>query len=387
VSVRMENQGDLLLIPGPTPVHPFILNSLSLPTLSHTSPVFGAEFRQVLSDLKEIVDCCWGEAFLIPGSGTLAMEAALLNTVAPGERLLVLSQGYFGERMAAIAGAFGLDHDLLQSEPRKAVAPERLKEALLRRDYAAVAATHVDTATGVCAPIREYARVLQGFRSLFLVDGVCSTGGIEEKMDSWGLDVVLTAAQKCFGAPPGLAVLVLSERAMEKRKKMGSIPAYSADLLNWLPVMRDPAKYFSTPCVNEIRAFREALRMALAEGLKNRFARHSRMADAVRSAMRSWGFSFYPEEEFLADTLSVVRYPAGIEDGPFRRELRKHGVVVAGGLGNLAGSVFRMGHMGNLTGGQVLFALEAVEKTLKALGYSVKPGAGIEAARSRFDIP
>ena len=152
--------------------------------------------------------------------------------------------------------------------------------------------------------------------------------------------------------------------------------------MNWLPIMRDPSKYFSTPCVNEIRAFYESTKIILEEGMANRFIRHSRLARAIRAALQKLGFSFFTQEPYLADTLSVVNYPEGIEDRSFRKILNENGVIVAGGLAGLAGKVFRMGHMGNLSSAQVYFAIEAVEKTLQSLGWQLERGAGIEAARS-----
>lgn len=370
------NQEKLLLIPGPTPVHPRILNALSQPTVSHVSPILVDEFKEALVNLKSIVYCLKGEPFIVAGAGTLAMEMALVNTVAEGEKVLVLSQGFFGQRMANIAESFGLGCDVLQGKERQAVEPGQLEDRISRQDYAAVAATHVDTATGICAPIRDYAEIVKDRDPLFIVDGVCATGGIEERMDEWGVDIVLTAAQKCFGVPPGLAVLVVSERAIEKRKRMASIPAFYSDLLNWLPIMRDPSQYFSTPCVNEIRAFHEGTKIMLEEGMASRFERHARTAQIIRAALLGFGFSFVPEAPYLADTLSVVRYPGGIEDGTFRETLAENGVIVAGGLGHLKGKVFRVGHMGNLSLSQVDFALAALKKTLASLGFSNKESSG-----------
>jgi len=372
----------LLLIPGPTPVHPRIINSLSLPTVSHVSPTLVTELKEALSNLKKIVFCEKGEPFIVAGAGTLAMEMALLNTVAKGERLLVLSQGFFAERMAQIAQTFAHDYDIIESEWGKAVLPEELEKKITENKYAVVVSTHVDTCTGACAPVKGYADVLKDKDILYIIDGVCATGGIEERMDDWGVDVILTAAQKCFGAPPGLAILVVSERGMEKRKAINSIPAYYSDLLRWLPIMKDPTKYFSTPCVNEIRAFYESTKIMLEEGIEQRFIQHTHIAEAIRAALKALGFAFFPEEPFLADTLSVVNYPEGIEDKSFRSTYLENGVVVAGGLGELAGKVFRMGHMGNLSVSQVCFALEALEKTLSSLGYEFELGSGLKAAKS-----
>ena len=371
----------LLMIPGPSPVHPRILNSLSIPTVSHVGPELVAEMKKALDNLKTIVFSEKGEPFIVSGAGTLAMEMAVLNLIVKGEKFLVLSQGFFGERMVQIARSFGLDCDLLESEWGNAVVPEELEAKLREKEYKALVSTHVDTCTGACAPIKDYADILKEYSLHFIVDGVCATGGIEERMDDWKIDVILTAAQKCFGVPPGLAILVVSQRAMEKRRQMEEIPAYYSDLLNWLPIMKDPSKYFSTPCVNEIRAFYEATRIVLEEGVEKRFLRHARVARAIRTALAELKFSLFTQESFLADTLSVVNYPEGVEDQAFRKTLSENGVVVAGGLGETAGKVFRMGHMGNLSASQVLFAVDALERTLTSLGYSFQPGSGLGAAK------
>ncbi len=377
----------LLLIPGPTPVHPRILNALSLPTVSHVSPILVEELKEALENLKKIAFCKDGEPFIVAGAGTLAMEMALLNTVKRGEKMLVLSQGFFGERMKDIAQSFDLGCDILQSPWGKAVLPEELAEKMANERYSAVVSTHVDTATGACAPVKDYAEILANFESLYLIDGVCATGGIEERMDDWGIDVILTAAQKCFGVPPGLAVLILSRRAMDKRRTMAAIPAYYSDLMRWLPIMKDPSKYFSTPCVNEIRAFNEGTKIILEEGMEERFLRHKRVAKAFRTALVRLGFSFYTDEAFLADTLTVCYYPEGIEDKTFRSTYATNGVIVAGGLGDVAGKVFRMGHMGNLSNSQVHFAIAALETTLSTLGYGFDPRSGIDAAREILEAP
>lgn len=366
----------LLLIPGPSPVLPRILDTLAKPTVSHVGPEMVHDLREACDNLKRIVFCEEGQPFIVSGAGTLAMEMALLNTAGPSDRVLVLSQGYFGRRMADICGAFGIECEIVESEWGKAVVPEDLERRIAERSYNVVVCTHVDTATGTCAPVEDYAAVLDRTGSLFIVDGVCATGGIPERMDAWRLDVVLTAAQKCLGTPPGLAVLVLSALALEKRRGLDRIPAYYSDLLRWLPVMQDPTKYFSTPCVNEVRAFAEGTRIILEEGLDERFERHELFASALRAGLAALGFTFFTDPRFLAPTLSVVRYPEGVEDKAFRAALSAEGVVVAGGLAQTAGQVFRMGHMGNLTSAQVRFAIEAVEGTLGKLGFRFEAGAG-----------
>jgi alanine-glyoxylate transaminase/serine-glyoxylate transaminase/serine-pyruvate transaminase len=374
----------LLLIPGPSPVHPRILAALAAPTVSHTSPELAADMSAALDNLKKIVFTKTGEPFVLAGAGTLSMEIALLNVASKSDRILVLSQGYFGDRMGQICQSFGLTHDLLQARWGRAVLPEELEARLREKSYSVVIATHVDTGTGACAPVEDYARILRGSGILYIVDGVCATGGIAERMDDWEIDVILTAAQKCFGAPPGLAICVFSERAMAKRKSFASVPAYYSDILRWLPIMKEPSKYFSTHGVNEIRAFSVATTMMLEEGMEARFARHKKSARAIRAALSALGFGFFTEEPFLAETLTLATYPSGVEDLAFRSTLYQNGVLVAGGLGETAGKVFRMGHMGNLSRDQIFFALDAMENALASLGYRFKKGAGAQTVRAEL---
>jgi alanine-glyoxylate transaminase / serine-glyoxylate transaminase / serine-pyruvate transaminase len=374
----------LLLIPGPTPVHPRIINGLSFPTVSHVSPVFVKEFKEALLNLKRIVFCESGEPFILAGAGTLSMEMTLVNLLDRGDKVLVISQGYFGQRMKDIAETFGYPCDILQSPWGKAVEPDQVEKQLEQQKYSLVISTHVDTATGACAPVDKYAEVVRDNEALFAVDGVCATGGIEERMTDWGVDVILTAAQKCFGVPPGLAVLIFSDKAMDQRKSIPSVQAYYGDILNWLPIMKDPSKYFSTPCVNEIRAFCEGTRVMIDEGMKVRFKRHDKIGRAIRAGLKSLGFSFFTDEEYFADTLSVPIYPPGVEDSSFRTKLAENRVVVAGGLGKLKGRVFRIGHMGNISYSQVEFAVSSIEKTLSEIGYKFHVGSGVQAAKEIF---
>jgi aspartate aminotransferase-like enzyme len=374
----------LLLIPGPSPVHPRILDALAAPTIAHTSPEMAADMTAALDGLRTIVSSAAGEAFIITGAGTLSMEVAILNVAGPGDRVLILSQGYFGDRMEQICRSFGIAHDVLRAPWGSAIAPEALAVRLRETRADIVSVTHVDTSTGACAPVEAYGRVLKESGILYIVDGVCATGGIDERMDEWGIDIVLTAAQKAFGAPPGLAICVFSERAVGKRKSLPSVPAYYSDILRWLPIMKDPKKYFSTHGVNEIRAFAEAVKMMLEEGMPARFARHQRTARAFRSALAALKFSMFTETLYLADTISVPVYPAGVDDAAFRTVLGRNGVVVAGGLAETAGKLFRLGHMGNLSRDQVLFAVEAVEKTLAELSYPFAAGSAVAAARAEL---
>jgi alanine-glyoxylate transaminase / serine-glyoxylate transaminase / serine-pyruvate transaminase len=377
----------LLLIPGPSPVLPRILDILARPTVSHVGSDMIEATRQALENLKRIVFTRDGQPFLLSGSGTLAMEVALLNLARPEGRLLILSQGYFGERMGEIARAFELEHDLVQSPWGTIVSPAELVRRLSARPYDLVVATHVDTGSGGCAPVRDYAAAARAAGALFVLDGVCATGGLEERMDDWGLDVVLTAAQKCIGAPPGLAIDVFSPAALARRRSLRGVKAYYTDVLRWLPVMDDPRGYFSTPCVNEHRAFAEATRVMMEEGMENRFRRQARLGRAARAGLAAAGLGLLTESVCHADTLSVVRYPEGVDDAAFRAAYVRHGVQVAGGLASTAGRVFRMGHLGNLTDGQLIFAFEAFEAAWREIGRGGDAGRSAAAVRAVLTEP
>jgi aspartate aminotransferase-like enzyme len=370
----------LTMIPGPTPVHPRILGALARPTVSHLAPEFVEAFRAAIADFRWLCQSGEGQPFIVAGGGTLSMEMALVNVVAPGEKILVVSQGYFGDRCAELAGAFGILSDVVRSEWGRAVAPEELAARLAAGSYAAVMITHVDTSTGTAAPAVSYCELLRGRKELVILDGVCATGGINEPCDTWGVDVVLTAPQKAIGAPPGLAICLFSPRAMARRRERASVPAYYADVLRWLPIMEDPGRYYSTPCVNEIFALAEALRMVRAEGLSARFARHAAIAGAFRAGLEALGLALFTAPDCRADTLSVALLPPGVEDAPFRKAMAARGVVVAGGLGPIAGKAFRVGHMGNIGPAEVAATLVALEGSLRSLGVAVAPGAAIAAA-------
>jgi alanine-glyoxylate transaminase/serine-glyoxylate transaminase/serine-pyruvate transaminase len=370
----------LTMIPGPTPVHPRILAALARPTISHLAPATVEAFREALRDFRTLCRSDSAQPVIVSGGGTLAMEMALVNLVRPGERLLVISQGYFGDRYGELASAFGIEVEMLQAEWGSAVRAEEVARALSRGAYRAVTMTHVDTSTGTCAPVEEYCALLRGREAFAILDGVCATGGVDERFDEWGVDVLLTAPQKAIAAPPGLALCLFSERAVARRRQLGQVPAYYADLQRWLPIMADPARYFSTPPVNELFALQEALAMALGEGLERRFARHRTLAAALRAGLATLGLDLFTGTEWLAPTLSVLLFPPGVEDARFRHELAARGVVVAGGLGAIAGRAFRLGHMGNIAAAEVACVLQAMEDALAAAGARVVPGSALAAA-------
>jgi len=372
----------LMMIPGPTPVDQSILEALGRETVSHLDPRLVETLKETLKNLKTIVMTEKGQPFTIPGTGTLAMETALVNSLKERERLLVISHGFFGDRFAEIAQSYGFEVEVLAAEWGEIVEVEKIAQKLKEKRYAALTLTHVDTSTGVCAPLKEVSKVVREFpETLFIVDGVCATGGIEERMDEWGIDVLFTANQKALGVPPGLANLVFSEKALERRNSLGKISAYYMDVNRWLPIMREPgSNYFATHAVNMVNALHQGLKIVLQEGLEERFSRHRRFALAFHQGLEALGFKVLPAPEIRANTVSTVLYPSGIEDSAFRERLFKNGLLVSAGKGVLARKIFRLGHMGNITENEVVATLSIIERTLTEFNYHFSLGSGISAA-------
>jgi alanine-glyoxylate transaminase/serine-glyoxylate transaminase/serine-pyruvate transaminase len=370
----------IVAIPGPTPVREEILAALAEPTYGHGQPEFVEIYRRAIASFRAIVAA--HEAVVIGGSGTLAMEMALVNCLQPEDSLLVVTHGVFGDRFAQIARRLRWNvRTLAPAQPGQAVDPGDLAEVLRSGGFRAVTVTHVDTSTGVRAPVEAYADVLRSSDAYFILDGVCATAGLPEPMDAWGVDYLVTTSQKAIGVPPGFAMLGLSERALDRRAEMGeSIGAYYADIANWLPVMRDPSGYFATPPTNMVVALERGLQLIEREGLAARYARHERQGQAMRAAWAALGLQILAAPGFEAPTLSVLRYPQGVDDAAFRAAAERDGVFLAGGVGPLKGHVFRVGHMGNMTRGEMLSVAAAVESALAACGRAPSAGAGVGAA-------
>jgi len=375
----------LLMIPGPTNVDPAVLRMLSKPTLAHTDPQFVEIFKEALENLKQVF-MTKHHVFAIAGSGTLALEIGLANILEPGDRVLNVVTGYFGDYFVKISKAHGSTSAVLEAPWGKRVEPDQIKETLKENNYKAVTVTHVDTSTGVVNPIREIGQIVkENSEAFYVVDTVCSLGGMEVRVDDWKIDACVSGSQKCIGLPPGLALLSMSDRTLdllENRKT--PVGMWYGDIKNWLPIMMDPSKYFATPPVNMIYALSESLKAILAEGLEQRFGRHHIMAEAFRAAIEALSIRLVADSDCRADTLTAAYYPEKIEDASFRSEMRKRGVVVASTIGPIRGKGFRVGHMGNVCENDVLSTIGAIETTLEHLGYKFCLGAGLTAAGDKL---
>ena len=377
----------LFLNPGPTPIARAVQSEM----LREISPAFGdrefiRDFRQLVTDLKAVAGTA-GQAYVLAGSGTMAMEMAVANVTKRGDAILVVSHGYFGDRFAALSRRKGLSVDLLQSPWGDIVPLEAIERQLAQKPYAALAVTHVETSTGVRAPVEGIARMLRtrSPSTLLIVDGVCAVAGEQMEMDRWGVDVLFCSSQKAFGVSPGLALLWAGPRALDRRQSLGNIPEYYMDIANWPPDMHDSGAYFSTPPIHLIWAMQKSVRLILEEGLGSRAERHRRMAGALCAAVESLGFRPLPRPEIRASTLSTFLYPDGADDPAFRAALAEEGVFIAGGLGGWAGRMFRVGHMGSVDAHDLLAAVAAIERTARRLGLSVSPpGAALAVFQQKI---
>jgi aspartate aminotransferase-like enzyme len=359
------------MIPGPTPVVRSIQDQMGRETVAFGDPGFVNDFKELLADLKDLWKAS-GEVFVVAGTGTMAMEMAIANTLKAGDNLLIVSHGFFGDRFIELAERKGIKADVIKSEWGKIVPVEEIEKKLGEKKYHAVTVTHVDTSTGVSAPVDEIGQMMKKFpETLYIVDGVCASAGEREYVDEMNIDVLLTGSQKAFGVAPGLEMLWASQKAIERRKEIGTIPEYYVDFEKWLPVMHDTSKYYATPAVNMVWALKESVRIIKEEGIENRYDRHIKVGRAMQAALEEMGFGILAEKENRAVTLSNVLYPEGLNDLEFRTILAEEGAQVAGGLGAYAGKMFRLGHMGNVDMHDMVGALSAIERTLFRMGVDV----------------
>jgi len=375
------------MIPGPIEFEPEVLRALGAPTTSHVAPNFIETFGHALEQMKMVWKSPSGQAFIVAGTGTLAMDLAGANLIEPGDRALVISTGYFGERFAALLKRYGAEVKIIKSEVGGVVETKKIENELKSANYKLLTFTHVDTSTAVRVDPEPIGKLGQKYNVLTILDGVCSVAGEEIKQDEWGIDVTLTASQKAIGVPPGLALLVASPRAIESWKNRKTpVLNYYADWTNWLPIMnaysdRKPS-YFGTPAVNLVAALEVSLKLILEEGMEGRILRHQKMAYAIRQSLKAMGLKMIPKNDLIsANTLTAPYYPQGVDGGNLLTEINKSGVILAGGLlPEIRGEYFRIGHMGAVNQGDVLATIGAIESALEKCGHQFEQGIGLRTA-------
>lgn len=338
----------LLLGPGPSNVHPRVLQALSLPLLGHLDPEFLVIMDGVRSMLQEVLQTKNELTFPISGTGSAGMETCLANLIEPGDEVVVCVAGVFGVRMCDIVERCGAHLIRVDAEWGHPIQPGQVREALKGRTPKLVAIVHAETSTGVLQPLEEISQLVHEAGSLFLVDAVTSLGGVEVRVDEWGIDALYSGTQKCLSAPPGLAPVTFSPRAVE------IIGGRKSKVQSWYLDMTMVRKYWGaerfyhhTAPISMIYALYEALRLVLEEGLQNRFQRHRENHELLREGLSSLGFKFVVEPQYRLPELNAVCIPEGIEDLSARRRLlNEFNIEIGGGLGAFAGKVWRIGLMG-----------------------------------------
>jgi alanine-glyoxylate transaminase/serine-glyoxylate transaminase/serine-pyruvate transaminase len=363
----------LLMIPGPIEFEPAVMQAVGSATTSHVAPDFIGSFGHALEMMREVWLSPTGQPFIIAGTGTLAMDMAGSNLIEAGDKSLVISTGYFGDRYAELLKRYGAEVTLLKAATGDVVKLSEVEAELRRKKYKLLTFTHVDTSTAVKVDPEPLGLLGQKYGVLTVLDGVCSVAGEVIRQDEWKIDVVLTASQKAVGVPPGLALMVVSQRAMETwRNRRYPVGNYYCDWNNWLPVMkayeeRRPS-YFGTPAVNLVYGLEVSLGLILKEGMDNRFGRHQRIGKAFRTAMKELGLRMIPlSEEVSAATLSAPYYPEGIQGAAFMKAISASDVILAGGLlPEIREKYFRVGHMGAVTDGDILTTVASIKNALRS---------------------
>ncbi len=366
-----------LLAPGPTPIPPEVLQAMSRPIIHHRAPEYEALFAEVRRDLRLLFQC-QNEVLMFAASGTGAMEGAVVNTLSPGDPVVVVRGGKFGERWAEICEAYGVRVLPVDVPYGKSVDPAAVA-AILQREpgVRAVFATHSETSTGAVHDIQAIAAIVRETPAILVVDAITSLGVLDLPMDAWGVDIVVAGSQKALMLPPGLAFAALSDKAWAAVPGARLPKYYFNFAAERKAIEKNQSAY--TPAVSLVVGLQESLRLILAEGLPNVFARHDRLARATRAGVQALGLELFAEHPGAACT--AVKAPAGIDGGAIVKGFRKRGITIAGGQGSMKGKIFRIAHMGYVDGFDVLTALGALEMTLADLGFPAKLGEGVRAAQ------
>ena len=375
----------VLLGPGPSTVHPRVLQAMATPVVGHLDPAFFQVMDDVCEMLREVFHTNNTMTLPISATGTGAMETSCANIIEPGDSVLICRNGYFGIRLADIAERCGATVHLMDTPWGKAVDPQMLRDELKKHSgLKAVGVVHAETSTGVLSSVNELVDVIHERGALAIVDAVTSLGGHEMRMDDWGIDICYSATQKCLGAPPGLAPISLSGEAMDVvTNRKSKVQSFYFNLKDLEAYWNETRAYHHTSPINMTYALREALRMMMEEGLENRIQRHARVADGLRAGMEALGMTLLAEEGHRLNPLTTVSVPEGIDDAKVRRTLLDdYDIEIGGGLGEFRGKAWRIGLMGESAREKNVFALlSALETILSKEGYEVAFGASLSAAQ------
>lgn len=373
----------MLMIPGPTPVPEAALLAMAKHPMGHRSKEFDAIFAECTENLKWLHQTK-SDVLSLTVSGTGAMEAGIINFLSAGDRVLVGTNGKFGERWAEVAEAYGLNVEIVKAEWGQALDPENFREKLeadTEKQIKAVIITHSETSTGVLNDLETINRHVKAHgEALIMVDAVTSLGAANVPMDAWGIDVIASGSQKAYMIPPGLGFVAVGPKAWEAYKT-AKLPRYYLDLGKY---RKDAAKNTTpfTPPVNMFFALQVTLQMMKAEGLENVFARHKRLMMTTRAAVQALGLPLFAADGCASPAITSVMPPAEVDAQKIRTLMRKRfDIALADGQDDLKGKIFRIGHLGFVCDRDILAAISSLEVVLREMGYEgFTPGAGVAAA-------
>ncbi|MGD8385658.1 MAG: alanine--glyoxylate aminotransferase family protein [Desulfobacteraceae bacterium] len=385
---RDVNPGQRVLMgPGPSDVHPRVLQALSAPCIGHLDPTFLSIMDETQQLLRFLFQTEHPLTIPVSGTGSAGMETCFVNLVEPGDEVVVCVNGVFGTRMVDIVNRLGGELIRVDAEWGRAIDPDAVQKAVQGRSPKVLAVVHAETSTGVCTPLDDLSRIARDCGALFLVDMVTSLGGMDVALDRMGIDAAYSGTQKCISCPPGLSPVSFSSAAMEALKnRKGPVVSWYLDMSMVSSYWGAERKYHHTAPINMIYSLREALRLIAEEGLEARFERHRRNHRALVAGLEAMGLSMLVPENERLPMLNTVRIPEGAEDVKVRKTLLSDfGIEIGGGLGDLAGKVWRVGIMGHASCRKNVFLfLTALESILKTQGVAVTPG-GMEAAAAVYN--
>jgi alanine-glyoxylate transaminase/serine-glyoxylate transaminase/serine-pyruvate transaminase len=376
---------NFLFVPGPTNVPDRVLRAMHVPMEDHRSSSFPALTKPLFADLKKIFKTDSGQCFIFPASGTGGWEAALTNTLSPGDKVLSARYGQFSHLWTDMAQRLGLDVQVIDAEWGEAAPVDRIAEALTAdaaHEIRAVMIVHNETATGVRSDVAAVRGALDAAKhpALLFVDGVSSIAAIDFRMDEWKVDCAVTGTQKALMLPPGAGIVCVSQKALAagESAKLRRVFFNFKDQVN-----QNALGYFPyTPAVPMLYGLRESVTMLLEEGLENVFARHHRLAEGVRAAVKAWGLDLCARvPKSYSDTVSAVMVPSNIKgQDVIDIAYRRYNLSLGAGLARLAGKLFRIGHLGDLNELMLLGALAGAEMAMREAGAAIVPGSGVAAA-------
>ena len=368
-----------LLAPGPTPVPERALLAMAAPIIHHRTPQFSEVFKETAELLKYVFQTRQ-DVLMLAASGTGAMEGSITNLFSPGDEVIVVNGGKFGERWGKIAEAYGLKVNWLAVEWGKAVDPPAVKKILDEKPaIKGVLVQASETSTCATHPVKELAAITKDRNCLLIVDGITAVGVFDLPMDAWGIDCLVSGSQKAFMLPPGLAFAALSEKAW-KFQETAKCPRFYFDFKKERKNLKDNTTAY-TPAVSLITGLREALRMIKDEGLSNVFARHDRLARATRASAKAMGLKLLAPDA-PSNAATAVYVPEGVDGGKLVKYLRDEmGVTMAGGQDHLKGRILRIAHLGYVDAFDIITAVASVEMALSKAGHRVEFGKGVAAAQ------